>query len=91
MRELAPELEITILFNDLPSNDFELAEKVASEHFAETKNLRFSFLGKSFYEELADELSFNFIGCFTAMHWLSRLPGPLHGNWFGHSGVEDES
>ena len=72
-----PKAHLTLIGNDLPSNDnVALAENLAQQ-IARTPKPTVLVSARSFYEPSVapDTVSFGFSA--TAMHWLSESPGPL--------------
>ena len=79
----APAMTFQLLFEDLPDNDFSVAAKTVNKHFKDHPNVFPTFVGRSFYEQISADSSINCTGCFTAMHWMSRFPGPVPGKFHG--------
>ena len=81
--KIVPGLKFQLLFEDLPDNDFSVAAKAVNEHYKDRPNVFPSFVGRSMYEQISPDSSINCSGCFTAMHWMSRFPGPFPGRFHG--------
>ena len=87
--KLSPAMSFVILFADLPDNDFTLSSKIANEHFKEKKHVFPMLIGKSFYEQNVPDEGIDFAFSFISVHWLSKVPGPLHGQIFGYAPIKD--
>lgn len=68
---------IEVIFNDLPSNDFNALGENASSLMEGDQNLAVSMIPRSFYEPICSPNSLDFCFSSTAMHWLSKLPKNL--------------
>jgi len=69
---LFPRSELTLIGNDLPSNDNQALVNSLNYQYAIDKNINTYLCARSFYDQLSptDSVSFGFSA--TAMHWLSR-------------------
>lgn len=85
IRDRAPARQITLAYTDLPHNDFSALFRLtqgllgdpAQPPIANTPGLFISASGTSFYSQIFTDRSIDFGFSATAMHWLSRTPGPI--------------
>jgi SAM dependent carboxyl methyltransferase len=77
IRARAPERQVALTYTDLPHNDFSTLFKLTQDGLADLPGVFVFASGSSFYRQIFPHgtLRLGFSG--TAMHWLSRLPGPL--------------
>ncbi|NEO79047.1 hypothetical protein [Moorena sp. SIO4G3] len=68
---------VEVIFNDLPSNDFNALGKNATLLMQGDQNIVVSMVPRSFYEPVCPPNSLDFGFSSTAMHWLSKLPKHL--------------
>jgi hypothetical protein len=85
VRARAPARQIAIAYTDLPHNDFSalfrltqgLIGDTTSPPLAATQDLFLSGIGTSFYRQLLPDATLDLGFSATAMHWISRKPGPI--------------
>ncbi len=74
---------IRVFHTDLPDNDFSsLFRTVADDDGYRRPGVYTAAIGRSFYEQLLPDASVGLGWSAIAVHWLSAVPGPLHGFWF---------
>eukprot|EP01133_Synstelium_polycarpum_P006760 gene6760-7857_t len=89
-RQQFPSIEVSVLHNDLPQNDFgQLHNEVYNnpKSYIKISDNIFSFsVGKSFYEQVFPSNSIHFAIAFNCFHWSSKLSQPFRGTiYHGHS------
>ncbi len=85
VRGRAPNRQIAIGYTDLPHNDFSalfrltqgLLGDATKAPLAATPELYISGVGTSFYRQLFPDATLDLGFSATAMHWLSKKPGPI--------------
>lgn len=85
VRARAQERQISIGYTDLPHNDFSALFRLTQGLLGDksqvplsaTPNLFISGVGTSFYRQLFPDETIDLGFSATAMHWLSRTPGPI--------------
>jgi hypothetical protein len=75
--------QVWVFHTDLPDNDFSsLFRTVADDAGYRRRGVYSAAIGRSFYEQLLPDSSVGLGWSAIAVHWLSAVPGPLHGFWF---------
>ena len=69
---LFPRSELTLIGNDLPSNDNQALVDSLNYQHSVNKNINTYLCARSFYDQLSSSSSVSFGFSATAMHWLSR-------------------
>ena len=84
VRSRAAHREILVTYTDLPGNDYSaLFRMLAGEradvesYLAHSEGVYVTAAGTSFYLPIFPTASLDFGFSATAMHWLSRIPGPI--------------
>ena len=93
IRDGAPDREILVVHTDLPSNDFgTLLTTVDSDPGSYRRDgVYTTVVGRSFYEQLLPDSSVWLGWSSIALHWLSRVPGPLDGFWYASGSAEQRA
>tara|TARA_Y100001978_G_scaffold63608_1_gene57018 strand:- start:235 stop:1284 length:1050 start_codon:yes stop_codon:yes gene_type:complete len=69
---LFPRTELTLIGNDLPSNDNQALVDSLNYQYSLNKSINTYLCARSFYDQLSSTGSISFGFSATAMHWLSR-------------------
>ncbi len=83
IRAAAPSRQISVTYTDLPHNDFSVLFRRLHGHLGDAKplgrepNLYTFASGTSFYSQIFPDETLSLGFSATAMHWLSRSPGPI--------------
>ncbi|HUA74897.1 MAG TPA: hypothetical protein VL988_09085 [Solirubrobacteraceae bacterium] len=93
-RRVAPEAPISIVHTDLPGNDFAAlftTLQADPESYLRADANAFAYAaGRSFYERLFPASRVTLGWSSITVHWLSAVPGPLHGQIFSPLGTREE-
>ncbi len=71
-KSIFPSTELTLIGNDLPSNDNQALVNSVNYQYEVNKEVHAYVCARSFYDQLASSRSISFGFSATAMHWLSR-------------------
>ncbi|KAK6511614.1 hypothetical protein TWF481_000529 [Arthrobotrys musiformis] len=76
--QLLPHSEATLVFNDLPSNDFNSLIKLllATGSFDSTKTIYPCIAPNSFYNHVMPECTVDIAFALSSIHWLRQIPLP---------------
>lgn len=85
LRKRAPKRQMSLVYTDLPHNDFSVLFQMIhgllpgpeTPPLGAEPNLFTFASGASFYRQILPDASLGLGFSATAMHWLSRLPGPI--------------
>ncbi len=83
---------IEVVHTDLPGNDwatlFDVVEHDPASYLAHAEDVYPGAVGRSFYEPLFAPGSLELAWCSSALHWLSRSPGPIDDHFFVQSSTD---
>lgn len=86
---------ISVVHTDLPGNDwatlFEVIEHDAGSYLAGATEVYPSVVGRSFYGRLFAPGTLALAWSSSALHWLSRSPGPVADHFFVQSSTDEEA
>ncbi|MBN8248035.1 MAG: SAM-dependent methyltransferase [Verrucomicrobia bacterium] len=88
---------VSVVHTDLPTNDwatlFRVLDSDPRSYLRHHADVYASVVGRSFYERLFPPDSLSIAWTSSALHWLSRAPGPIPDHFFVHRsadpGVQD--
>lgn len=85
---------IGVVHTDLPTNDwstlFRVLDSDPRSYLRHHADVYASVVGRSFYERLFPPDSLSIAWTSSALHWLSRVPGPIPDHFFVHRSADRE-
>ena len=85
---------VSVVHTDLPTNDwatlFRVLESDPRSYLRHHADVYASVAGRSFYERLFPPDSLSIAWTSSALHWLSRVPGPIPDHFFVHRSADRE-